>query len=460
MPRPMLLVAGPGLVGLLLAVPLVASPATDPPPYTGAMMISACYNQTNGQVRLVKPWEPPGCIPPAGYAPGTDSTSTALCTSGGAFDCKAKEYFVEINTTGPQGPPGTPGPTGPQGVVGPQGPTGPQGPQGPPGSAAPTLNPLQVATLRWYSTNDSGIVISDDLVVGSLAFDGMHIWAYYTGGVLRKYRAADAALVAEYRNIGNTGANSGTRNEMVYDGANLWIGQTCAGNETTCSTSPALLKVRASDGAVLASVTLSGSGVYGLYPSLLVFDGAHVWAGTTDATGTTLSKINPRDGTVVDSIALSGSYGALAFDGSDLWISSIGTNAVTKISPKNDVVVATYSVAGNPNSMVFDGSDMWVTLDWQPGGVYSGAALQKLRVTDGAILGTFPVAGLGSHPYTTVFDGSNIWVTGKMMDIYKVRVSDGQIVGVAAVPGVYFDLDLVFDGVSVWAAHMNTLRKL
>jgi hypothetical protein len=66
------------------------------------MTIAACYNQTNGQVRLVKPWEPVGC----------DPTATALtsgygtCVAGGAYDCKVNESFVEMNTTGPRGPRG------------------------------------------------------------------------------------------------------------------------------------------------------------------------------------------------------------------------------------------------------------------------------------------------------------------------------------------------------------------
>jgi hypothetical protein len=118
------------LVGvLLLSLPPSASPATGPTVYDGPVVISACYNKTNGQLRMVKPAEPVGCIAP-------------LCETGGALDCRTNEDFVELNTVGPQGPQG---PIGPQGPVGPQGPkgdtgatgatgaTGPQGPMGIPG---------------------------------------------------------------------------------------------------------------------------------------------------------------------------------------------------------------------------------------------------------------------------------------------------------------------------------------
>jgi hypothetical protein len=118
------------VAALLLALPLAALPATNPPDYAGAMTIAACYNQTNGQVRLVKPWEPAGCIPPAPYQVSGDSSSTTMCSAGGAYDCKTNEYFVEMNTAGPQGPKGDKGDRGDQGIQGIQGEKGDKGDQG------------------------------------------------------------------------------------------------------------------------------------------------------------------------------------------------------------------------------------------------------------------------------------------------------------------------------------------
>jgi hypothetical protein len=120
------------LVAVLASSP-VAFAATNPPAYGGAMTIAACYNRTNGQVRLVKPWEPTSCNPAlSGYSVDLSDPSidpTKLCSSGGALDCRTNEWFVELNTQG-QGPMGPPGPQGPQGVQGPKGDKGDQGPQG------------------------------------------------------------------------------------------------------------------------------------------------------------------------------------------------------------------------------------------------------------------------------------------------------------------------------------------
>ncbi len=126
------------LLFVVASLPLAAFPATNPPLYSGTLAISACYNQTNGQVRVVKPWAPTGCDPSSlGYPPDGALPGSAVCTSGGAFDCKPSEYFVDIDTVGTQGPPGPVGPQGIPGPVGSQGPKGDMGAQGPQGIEGP-----------------------------------------------------------------------------------------------------------------------------------------------------------------------------------------------------------------------------------------------------------------------------------------------------------------------------------
>jgi 6-phosphogluconolactonase (cycloisomerase 2 family) len=120
---------------------MTAHAATSPPIYSGPVMLPTCYNMTNGQLRVVKPWSPPSCTPPAGYAAAADANPLMPCDAGGAFDCTPREYFVVIDTVGPQGPPGPAGMAGPQGApgaAGPAGPAGPQGPAGPAGAAGAT----------------------------------------------------------------------------------------------------------------------------------------------------------------------------------------------------------------------------------------------------------------------------------------------------------------------------------
>lgn len=103
-------VSGAGLALTIVAgsVALASIPSADG-------TINACFNDTNGNVRIV------------------DDPSS----------CRQHEVAISWNqqgTPGPAGPPGPPGPAGPQGPAGPagaQGPSGATGPQGPAGTQGP-----------------------------------------------------------------------------------------------------------------------------------------------------------------------------------------------------------------------------------------------------------------------------------------------------------------------------------
>jgi hypothetical protein len=108
-------------------------------------VINGCYNNTNGQLRVI------------------DSNA----------QCKSNETALNFNQTGPQGPQGIQGVQGPQGPQGPEGQQGPQGPQGPQGATGPAG---ASGTSTAYSTryNDyvlyegtPGVVLSKNVPAGS-----------------------------------------------------------------------------------------------------------------------------------------------------------------------------------------------------------------------------------------------------------------------------------------------------
>ncbi len=59
-----------------------------------------------------------------------------------------------------------------------------------------------------------------------------------------------------------------------------------------------------------------------------------------------------------------------------------------------------FAAGTDPLNMAFDGAHIWV-------GNNNGNSVTKLRASDGANLGTFP---LGTNPTGIAFDGANIWV--------------------------------------------------
>jgi hypothetical protein len=72
---------------------------------------------------------------------------------------------------------------------------------------------------------------------------------------------------------------------------------------------------------------------------------------------------------------------------------------VTKLRASDGANVGTFPVASAGYGVAFDGANIWMS---------GGGVLTKLRAFDGAILGTLPV---GSGPYGVAFDGANVWVT-------------------------------------------------
>jgi hypothetical protein len=126
--------------------------------------------------------------------------------------------------TGATGPEGPQGPTGPQGAQGPEGPTeatGPAGPQGPIGPAGPAgggVNPLQVALLRWYEANQTGISAPVDPGPYGATFDGIFIWVVsLENNTVTQVQASNGQLVA-------TNPSGGTHPiQIAFDGINIWI---------------------------------------------------------------------------------------------------------------------------------------------------------------------------------------------------------------------------------------------
>ena len=65
--------------------------------------------------------------------------------------------------------------------------------------------------------------------------------------------------------LGTYSVGSGPK-PLVFDGANIWVGNTGSNTVT---------KLRASDGSLLDTFDVGGS------PTSLVFDGANIWVGTS-----------------------------------------------------------------------------------------------------------------------------------------------------------------------------------
>ncbi|MCH7884361.1 MAG: hypothetical protein IIC01_03840 [Planctomycetes bacterium] len=78
-------------------------------------------------------------------------------------------------------------------------------------------NPLQIALLRWYEANESGVTFNVGSSPGGVAFDGANIWvANLVSNTVTKLRASDGAVLGTFSvGIGPIG--------VAFDGANIWV---------------------------------------------------------------------------------------------------------------------------------------------------------------------------------------------------------------------------------------------
>src|SRR5262249_23748730 len=116
-------------------------------------------------------------------------------------------------------------------------------------------SPQQIATLRWYEANETGITYACGNNPLGIAFDGANLWvANNSNAVATTVRASDGTMLGSFP-VGVFPS------ALAFDGAFVWV---------TCSGSNAVTKVRASNGDHAAVVSVNG-------PFAIAFDGANVW---------------------------------------------------------------------------------------------------------------------------------------------------------------------------------------
>lgn len=322
-------------------------------------------------------------------------------------------------TAGPQGSPGFNGLNGTDGAPGTQGPPGPQGAQGPQGLSS---NPLQVALLRWYPANQSGVqfAVPGGYPIG-IAFDGANMWVVSASGAndLSEVRASDGTVLATFTVAG--GANG-----IAFDGANIWVTQ----NNNTVT------KLRASDG------TSVGTFSTGPNPNVIAFDGTNIWV--TNVTTNTVTKLRASDGAFQGTFNVGLTPLGIAFDGTNIWVANFDGNTVTELRASDGATMGTFGVGSGPKGIAFDGANIWVTNQ-------SSNTVSKLRASDGATLGTFNV---GSLPGGVAFDGTNMWVSNASSNtVTKLQASDGTVLGTFNAGADPFSI--AFDGANIWVTNTN-----
>jgi DNA-binding beta-propeller fold protein YncE len=229
---------------------------------------------------------------------------------------------------------------------------------------------------------------------------------------------------------------------MAFDGENIWVT-----HQSSNGAAPAVTKLRAADGSIVGQFRVPS------FTQNAVFDGTYVWVTDWQYMSHTVTRLR-LDGTVEGTYE-AGQYNpsGILFDGENIWtVSSIGYYLV-KMRGSDAAIIGTYPLGiryGGSYHLAYDGENIWVA-------AFLDNNVVKVRASDGTILGTFTA---GQYPLGIVFDGANIWVGGAVDNTLNELNTDGvtlhrvQLVGE---PG-----DLAFDGAHIWVTDYtnNTVLQL
>jgi len=289
------------------------------------------------------------------------------------------------------------------------------------------INSQQIALLKWYDANQT-TTFAVPIVPKVLSFDGEHMWVAAV-----KMRVSDGAIV---NSVTDSGSGS------AYDGANLWLAADLPNK---------VAKIRGSDSTLVARYDV------GSQPGAVAFDGANIWV--VNNVSNNVTKLRASDGACVGTCTFAvGTFPiSIAFDGTNIWVGNGPNKTVTKLRASDGTSLGTIQTIGVPAALAFDGTNMWVV---NQGSDTQNGSVMKIRAADNAVLGTFPV---GHTAQGIAYDGANVWVTNfDDNTVTRLRASDGACVGSCTFPVGVHPTGIAFDGAHIWVANSgsNTVSKL
>ncbi len=167
------------------------------------------------------------------------------------------------------------------------------------------------------------------------------------------------------------------------------------------------------------------------------------------------------------SAVLQGTYynfrspGGMVFDGSNLWIEHIatGVNKVDKVRASDGQLIGSYSVGTTSTSAspgVFDGVDIWL-----PDHTVGSSTVYRTVAATGMPDTSCNLGSAATWPDSAAFDGQYMWVSTNTGYVVKVNARTCQISCTTANLGSRL-YDLAYDGTYMWvtAVYSNAVFKL
>jgi DNA-binding beta-propeller fold protein YncE len=235
--------------------------------------------------------------------------------------------------------------------------------------------------------------------------------------------------------IALTATFAGSPRFVEFDGADLWVSQSEAGQVS---------RIRASDGKLLETWTGLAASARGV---LIAMGKVFVPA---QGTGT-LYRIDPSLPAGAASTVATGlptSVFGIAFDGGRIWTTNLLDGSVSIVTPGATLpwTVTTTGAFVSATGILYDGANIWITDSYNTGRTDQGpqiGALLKLNAS-GGVLQTITLGEISSLP---VYDGANIWVPNSGdSTVSVVRASNGSVLATLTGNGMLGPIQAAFDG--------------
>ncbi len=187
-------------------------------------------------------------------------------------------------------------------------------------------------------------------------------------------------------------------------------------------------------------------------PGALATDGTHIWV--TNKLDNTLTRLSATDCTNLGTFATGSGPADVIYGGGYIWVANRLDNTITKINIAAGTTLATFTAGppGSwPTSLLYDGTALWVASE-------TTNKIRKIDPDTGADLGTYDT---GNTPFDLAYDGSQIWIANFLSNtVSRLDANTGANTGVF--PVGFRPTWLTYDGHHIWVANRgsNTLTKL
>jgi hypothetical protein len=181
-----------------------------------------------------------------------------------------------------------------------------------------------------------------------IAFDGARIWtgnaaSLVTGGSVSIITPGTFAVTTVTTGFAAPGG-------AMYDGTNIWVADYGAGT---------LLKLDGT-GAILQTVTI------GANPTFPIFDGANIWV--PNSASSSVSVVRASSGAVLATLTGNGlnTPAAVAFDGQRMLVANVFSNSVSLWKAADLTTLGNFGTGlnSNPYGACSDGVNFWVVLSY------------------------------------------------------------------------------------------------